>query len=222
MKTAALSVNGGGLALHFNFSHSVAAIREATLRYYYDCITLARDIGCPMINTISGHMVYGTSREQAWEWNRQCIDKVARRAREEGIVVALHTLTPAESRVMVTLDDALRMMHEIDLPNLKVMIDTADQNVTDPNLSDAVRKAGKNLAYVHCNDNSGEGRGDVHLPPGRGSIDWRAFFRALKEIGYDGAVTAQVHTGHPIDIDAWLYETHEYLSSVMRKEGVRS
>ena len=60
----------------------------------------------------------------------------------------------------------------------------------------------------------------MHLPPGRGSIDWRAFFRALKEIGYDGAVTAQVHSGHPVDIDGWLYETKEYLEAVMRREGV--
>ena len=222
LQTAALSVNGGGLALHLNFSHSVAAVREATLRYYLDCVVLARDIGCPMINMISGHMVYGTSREQAWEWNRQGMEQVARRAKEEGVIVALHTLTPAESRVMVTLDDALAMVREIGLPNAKVMIDTADQNITDPNLSDAVRKAGRSLAYVHCNDNSGVGQGDVHLPPGRGSVDWRAFFRVLKEVGYDGAVTAQVHTGHPVDIDAWLYESKEYLEAVMRKEGVRS
>ncbi len=222
LQTVALSVNGGGLALHLNFSHSVTAVREATLRYYEECIVLARDIGCPMVNMISGHMVYGTSREQAWEWNRDAMTAVARRAKEEGIQMVLHTLTPAESRVVVTLDDALAMMRQIGAPNLKVMIDTADQNITDPNLSDAVRKAGKDLAYVHCNDNSGFGQGDVHLPPGRGSVDWRAFFRALKEIGYDGTATAQVHTGHPVDMDAWMYETRDFLAGVMRETGVRS
>jgi protein FrlC len=221
LTTAALSINGGGLALHHNFSHSVAYVRDFTVRHYFDCIALARDIGCPMTNMISGHMVYGTSREQAWEWNRTCMTAVVRRAKDEGLTVVLHTLTPSESRVMVTLDDALQMMREIGEPNLKVMIDTADQNVTDPNLSDAVRKAGKDLAYVHTNDNSGIGQGDVHLPPGRGSIDWRMFFRALKEIGYDGTVTAQVHTGHPVDIDSWLYQTHDYLDRVMREAGVR-
>ncbi|OGO36788.1 MAG: hypothetical protein A2147_01090 [Chloroflexi bacterium RBG_16_57_8] len=217
IETCALSVNGGGLGLHLNFSHSIEAVRETTLQYYYDCIALARDIGCPLINMISGHMVYGTTREQVWEWNRAAMAKVAGRASDEGLTVAIHTLTPSEVTVIVTLDDALQMMREIDMPNLKVMIDTADQNITDPNLSDAIRKAGTDLVYVHCNDNSGTGQGDVHLPPGRGSIDWKSFFRVLKEIGYDGPITAQVHVGHPVDMDAWLYETKDYLRAAAKE-----
>jgi D-psicose/D-tagatose/L-ribulose 3-epimerase len=119
--------------------------------------------------------------------------------------------------VVVTLDDALQMMREIDSPRCKVMIDTADQNITDPNLSDAVRKAGKDLVYVHCNDNSGVGQGDVHLPPGRGAVNWRVFLSALEEIGYDGDLSVQVHTGYPIDIDAWAIESKEYLDGVLKQ-----
>ncbi|MDY6914181.1 MAG: sugar phosphate isomerase/epimerase family protein [Planctomycetota bacterium] len=170
LKTVALSVNGGGLALHINFSHCIEQIRNSSVEYYKQCVDLAKDIDCPLINMISGHMVYGTTRQQAWEWNRQCMKEVALYAGEKDVQVALHTLTPCESQVMVTLDDALRMMEEINSPSCKVMIDTADQNITDPNLCDAIRKAGKDLVYVHCNDNSGVGQGDVHLPPGRGTV----------------------------------------------------
>jgi len=219
LKTAALSVNGGGLGLHLNFSHSIDKVREETVKYYHDCIDLAVDIGVPIVNMISGHMMYGTTREQAWEWNRECMMKVVKKAEDKGIMIALHTLTPCESKVMVTLDDALRMMREIDSSNCKVMIDTADQNITDPNLCDAVRKAGKDLVYVHCNDNSGVGRGDVHLPPGRGTVNWEMFIRTLKEILYDGDLTVQVHTGYPIDIDAWAYESKQYLHQVLKNLG---
>jgi sugar phosphate isomerase/epimerase len=104
-----------------------------------------------------------------------------------------------------TLDDALQMMREINLPNSKVMIDTADQNIADPNLSDAVRKAAKDLFYVLRNDNNGVGQGDVHLPPGHGSVNRKVFFM-LKAIRYSGDLTVQVHTGYPIDIDAWAIE----------------
>lgn len=215
LEICALSVNGGGLGLHLNFSHCIEKIRETTVKYYCDCVDLAVDVGVPLVNMISGHMVYGTNREQAWEWNRECMKNIAKYAGDKGINLALHTLTPSESRVLVTLDDALQMMREINLPNLKVMIDTADQNITDPNLCNAIRKAGKNLVYVHANDNSGVGRGDVHLPPGRGTINWMMFIRTLKEIGYDGPVTVQVHTGHPIDIDAWCFESKQYLDKIL-------
>ncbi len=217
LEAVALSVNGGGLALHLNFSHSVEAIRKKSVEYYIDCVDMAADMGIPMVNMISGHMIHGTRREQAWEWNRECMREVVRHAEEKGIMMAIHTLTWCESRVVVTLDDALQMMREIKSPKCKVMIDTADQNITDPNLSDAVRKAGKDLVYVHCNDNDGVGQGDVHLPPGRGSVNWKAFFSALKEIKYSGDLTVQVHTGHPVDIDAWAMESKAYLENVLRQ-----
>lgn len=220
LETVGMSMNGGGLALHINFSHSIEQIRKTSVEYYKECVDLAKDIDCPRINMISGHMVYGTSREQAWEWNRQCMKEVALYAGEKGIQVALHTLTPSESRVMVTLDDALQMMNEINLESLKVMIDTADQNITDQNISDAIRKAGKDLVYFHANDNSGYGQGDAHLPPGRGNVDWKQVMRTLKEINYQGDMTAQVHVGHPVDIDSWCHESFEYLSNVMKEVGL--
>ena len=220
LQTASLSVNGGGLALHINFSHSIEQIREISVNYYKECVDLARDIDCPRINMISGHMVYGTTKEQAWQWNRECMKEVALYAGDKDVQVALHTLTPCESRVMVTLDDALQMMGEIDLPNLKVMIDTADQNITDQNISDAIRKAGPDLVYFHANDNSGHGQGDAHLPPGRGSVDWEQVMLTLKEVGYKGDMTVQVHVGYPVDIDAWCRESFEYLTAVKNKVGI--
>ena len=220
LETVALSVNGGGLALHINFSHSIEQIRKTSVDYYKECVDLASDIDCPRINMISGHMVYGTSREQAWGWNRQCMKEVALYAGEKNIQVALHTLTPCESRVMVTLDDALQMMHEINLDSLKVMIDTADQNITDQNISDSIRKAGKDLVYFHANDNSGYGQGDAHLPPGRGNVDWKQVLLTLKETGYQGDMTVQVHVGHPVDIDSWCRGSYEYLSKITEEVGI--
>jgi len=220
LETVGFSVNGGGLALHVNFSHSIEQIRKSSVQYYKECVDLAKDIDCPLVNIISGHMIYGTSREQAWQWNRQCMTQVTEYAAEKDILMAIHTLTPCESRVLVTLDDAMQMMREINLPNLKVMIDTADQNITDQNISDAIRKAGKDLVYFHANDNSGYGQGDAHLPPGRGTVDWKQVMLTLKEIGYKGDVTVQVHVGHPVDIDAWCRESYEYLTKVKQEVGV--
>lgn len=219
LEIAGLSVQGGGLGMHLNFSHSSPKVRKDTVDYYLDCVDLAADVGAPLINLISGHMVYGTALDQAWRWNRECIEQVVERAEKKDVLVAIHTLTPPESEVIVTLDDALRMMKEVGSDKLKVMIDTADQNVTEPNLTDAVRKVGKDLAYVHLNDNHGEGRGDIHLPPGRGDINWRKFVKTLKEIGYDGNMTVQVNVGYPIDIDAWAEESLDYMRKVLEEVG---
>jgi sugar phosphate isomerase/epimerase len=112
LEAVALSVNGGGLALHINFSHSIEAIRKKSVEYYIDCIDMAAEMGIPIVNMISGHMIHGTQREQAWEWNRECMHEVVKRAEEKHNDGASYA-TRCESRVMVTLDDALQMMREI-------------------------------------------------------------------------------------------------------------
>jgi len=89
--------------------------------------------------------------------------------------------------VIVTLEDTLKMTREVKSKKLKLIIDTADQNMTEPDLYSAVKKVGKELVYVYVNDNMGERRGDIHLPPGRGNMNWKFFIQTLKEIGYDSA-----------------------------------
>jgi len=218
LEITGLSVNGGTLALHLNLSHSNPKVRKQALDYLLDCIELAVDIECPIVNLISGHKVYPTTQEEAWEWNKEATIKVADEGEKKGIVVALHSLTPCESNVMVTLDDLIRMKNEIGHKNIKLCIDTADQNVTDPNLYSAILKAGDDLVYFHVNDNFGEKRGDIHWPPGRGNINWELVLVALKEINYKGCLMVQSHNiGGPIDIDGWALEAKRYLDPLIEK-----
>jgi len=221
LEVSGLSVNGGALALHLNLSHSNPKVRRNTIQYYKDCIELAVDIGCPIVNIISGMRVYGTTLEQAWKWNREAIEEIVDAAENTDVLLALHTLTPCESNVMVTLEDTMRMMKEVNSKKLKLLIDTADQNVTEPNLYSAIKKVAKDLVYVHVNDNMGERRGDIHWPPGRGNVNWELFFKTLKEVGYNGYLLVQVHSvGYPIDIDGWAYESKQYLDKLLDKLGI--
>ena len=218
LEISGLSVCGGALGLQLNLSHANPKVRMSTIQYYKDCVQLAIDIGAPLVNIISGMRVYGTTFEQAWKWNKEGIDEVVEAVEGTDITLALHTLTPCESNVIVTLDDALRMMNEVKSKKLKLTIDTADQNVTEPNLYSAVKKVAKDLVYVHFNDNGGERRGDIHLPPGRGNINWEFFIKTLKEVGYDGYLLVQIHSiGNPIDIDSWAYESKQYLEKILSK-----
>jgi sugar phosphate isomerase/epimerase len=52
---------------------------------------------------------------------------------------------------------------------------------------------------------------------GRNIGEDNMFLSALKEIGYDADVSVQVHTGYPIDIDAWTIESKEYLDGVLKQ-----
>jgi len=217
VRWAGLSVNGGALARQYNFSYSKKWVRDQSLDYYKKCLDVCAEMGIPRINVISGHMMADTGYEQAWTWNREAIAAIADYAAPLNVIPCLHTLTPSESRVVVTLDDTLRMLKELDKPNVRLQIDTADQNITDSNISDSVRKVAKYLDYVHFSDNDGLGLGLTHNIPGHGTVNWKRFVTELRDNGYDGYLTAQLYSGAPIDPDAWQEECFNYMKAVMEE-----
>jgi protein FrlC len=220
LEIVALSVVGGALAREYNFSYPKEWVRSDTIDYYKRCVELAAQIGCPRINLISGHMMWDTDFQQVWAWNREGMGEVVDYAASHNVMMCLHTLTPSESRVIVTLDDAIQMMREINSPSCKLMIDTADQNITEANLSDSVRKVAPYLEYVHISDNEGHGLGLTHNIPGHGTVNWGMFVGTLKEAGYKGYVTAQLYAAHPIDPDVWQHECYRYMRKVFEECGV--
>lgn len=70
-------------------------------------------------------------------------------------------------------------------------LDTGHANQNNLELSRAVGTLGKRLLALHINDNH-KGRGDEHLLPYMGDIDWEKFIRALVISGYSGDLTYEV------------------------------
>jgi sugar phosphate isomerase/epimerase len=83
-----------------------------------------------------------------------------------------------------TSDGVLKLIEDAGEPNAGCLLDVAHTHATKEHLALVVPKLKKRLMYVHLADN--DGSFSYHLPAGRGKIDFRAIFRSLKEIGYDG------------------------------------
>lgn len=57
---------------------------------------------------------------------------------------------------------------------------------------------GKKLLYTHIHDNLGDGR-DLHLLPGDGINDWKAYFSQITAIGYSGTLNLELSCYHRPD-----------------------
>lgn len=81
--------------------------------------------------------------------------------------------------------DLAGLLRELDHPRLALALDTGHANLTSGTVVETLA-AGVLLATTHVHDNNG--RQDAHEPPGRGTIDWPSWGRALDEIGYAGPI----------------------------------
>lgn len=94
----------------------------------------------------------------------------------------------------------LRIIKKVGAANLGVCLDTGHANVAGLDIPQAVRELGPHLFETHCNDNFGWFKrksrpetGDLHRPPGIGTINWVKVITAMNEIGFAGPVNFELN-----------------------------
>jgi protein FrlC len=177
-----LPAPGGGPG--FNVASPLPEERQHTIEQYKEVIELCADWGGQTVLYVAGWQIFGTSRKQAWAWSRDALREIAKTATDHGITIAVEP-TPTDSNLVESCDDAIEMMEEVGMPNVKVMFDTIHAMYRNEVLTDYVYQMGKNLHHVHLSDND-------RLPPGAGRGDFASLVSALKEIGYDGYLTMEI------------------------------
>ncbi|MGI9108830.1 MAG: TIM barrel protein, partial [Opitutales bacterium] len=92
-----------------------------------------------------------------------------------------------ETDFLNTCDQGLRLVKAVNLPNVKLHLDTFHMNIEEKNQAAAILKAGKHLGHFHA---CGTDRGT----PGNDSLDWKPIVAALKKIGYKNEVVIESFT----------------------------
>jgi D-psicose/D-tagatose/L-ribulose 3-epimerase len=107
---------------------------------------------------------------------------LARNAAEHGVTIGLEPVNRYESNAINTVADALAVIEDVGEPNVVVHLDVYHANIEEADFVSPVRQAGDRLGYVHIGESH---RGYL----GTGTIDFPAFFGALRDTGYTGPVT---------------------------------
>ncbi len=162
----------------------LAEERDATVRYYTEVIDLALDLGAEKVLYIAGWQIFGTSRQQAWDRSKDCLDQIASHADEKGITIVVEP-TAAATNLIETADDAMELMRSVARDNVKVMFDTLHALYRNEIPADYVRTMREDLVHVHVSDSG-------RVIPGEGRVDWIGLMQALNECGYNGYLTMEI------------------------------
>jgi D-psicose/D-tagatose/L-ribulose 3-epimerase len=150
-----------------------------------DALAVSRDLG----SAFMGGVLYSALRKYeraatraAWATSAEVIGRLAGRARGMGITLGLEPVNRYESNLINTGEQALEFIAATGADDITLHLDSYHMNIEEGDVAGAIRRYRGKIGYVHVNESH---RG--HL--GAGSIDFSAFFRALAEAGYQGAIT---------------------------------
>lgn len=127
--------------------------------------------------------------QETWEMNLQFMKELLKTAKEYDVVICLENM-PMLNFSISTPTQIVKFVNEINDDNFKVCLDTGHVAVFEGlSPAAAVREIGDKLRVLHVHDN--HGTDDDHLAPYSGIIDWEAFSKALKEVGFEGVISLE-------------------------------
>jgi len=133
------------------------------------------------------------------------LKRVLQRAADSDITVCIENLSE-NAEQMAPIFDAL--------PSLNLTLDLGHaQLLSDKNTSFGfIEKFPDRIRHIHLHDNLGgdSQTDDLHLPVGKGVVDFDAIFPRLNQIGYSGTMTLELK---PVEISANLDRVRQLLNA---------
>jgi sugar phosphate isomerase/epimerase len=179
-------------------------VAEIQVNYVEELARLAAELGSHLVRVFTGYEILGQPPAALWnrcvEALRWCADAVQPHGVTLGIQnhhdIGLHT------------DALLELLNDIARPNVKLMFDAWSPALRGEDLYEAAKKAAPFTVATTCADyirlpryayvpelvNYRALEPDLirAVPMGLGFIDYRAFFRGLKDGGFDGWVNYEM------------------------------
>ncbi len=102
------------------------------------------------------------------------------------VTIVLEPLNKAECNIVTNVDEGADLVRRAGHPNIRLLIDTYHMAKDNDPIESIVRAKGL-IAHAHCAEANGRG------PLGTTGEDQRPYFRALREIGYSGAISIEAN-----------------------------
>ena len=197
------------------FTNPKEDVRRGVVSYVKDCMDVAKELGSKMVNLWPGtdgvplKAPYWT----AWGWMVQGLQECADHAKDIGIKVSLEykLKEPSLFLLLSNSDALLRMLDDVGKEGMGATLDTGHAFQAKEHLPTVVQKFSKKLFHVHLDDNYSDWDDDLIV----GSVhNFKEFFKALKEVGYEGYLSLDLW---PIeDPDGAAVRSKEYITRLIK------
>ncbi len=136
------------------------------------------------IGSIKGNITNDEDRPKYLDILGNNLKKISDYAVKMKVTVLLEATNRLENNVLNTGKEIYDMIEQYHLKNFKILLDSFHVNIEETSISGCLKDAGKYLGYIHFGDNT-------RWYPGAGCFRFDEFNKAIKDIGYDGVLSAE-------------------------------
>lgn len=171
-----------------NIASPDSNIRAAGLDRLKWTIDMADALGASIIggpiHSAFAHFSGAPPTSDEKKWSVEMLQKAGDYAAQADITLCPEALNRFECYLINTMADLKDLLGKIDHPNVQAMYDTHHANIEEKSQQSAIETISQYLRHVHVSEND---RGT----PGKGAINWKEVFSALKNCNYSGWITIE-------------------------------
>ncbi len=188
-----------------NLASSDEAVVKNAVAFYTDILKKLEILD---IHTLGGGIYsywpvdYTKPIDKEGDWKRSVknVRTVGKIAQECGVDYCLEVLNRFEGYLLNTCAECRQFVEEVDVPAVKIMLDTFHMNIEEDSMTEAILLAGDRLGHFHVGENN-------RRLPGKGNLPWYQIGSALRAIGYDKNVVMEpfVKSGGKVESDIKIW-----------------
>ena len=209
LEVSAISTGQVFAALGLYLTHEDKKKRQEAILVLKGLVTLASEFGRIVnIGRARGFYTDAQTNQEAEELFLTSLYDIAQEADKKGVSIVIEPVNRYEINFINNLNECAELLKKLNMKNVGMMPDSFHMNIEDASFSKAFIDNAQYVKYVHLADSNRHAPGDGH-------IDFDEIFKALKKIGYDGWIAAEIL---PIPSpDEAASRAVKYLRNMLRK-----
>jgi len=186
LRVAAIGTGAGWVKHKLRLTDPDATVRRKAQQFIGAIVDFAGSFGAPAIlGSMQGRWEGNISREQALAWLAEALEQLGPRAHAHGVPFLYEFLNRYETNLFNRVADSLEFLNTLRTQNVKLLCDLFHMNIEEADVAAALRLAGPKLGHVHFADSN-------RRAIGMGHTDMKPVMTALRDVGYDGYLSAEV------------------------------
>lgn len=182
---AAMGTGAGWVRKKLSLTSGDFLVRKQAEEFIRAMIDTAGALGAPaIIGSMQGRWGEGIDRMTALGYLGEALNRLGEHAKLLGVPLLYEPVNRYETNIITGVTDGVAFVRTLATDGVKLLADLFHMNIEEVSIPDALRGAKGRLGHVHFVDSN-------RRPAGMGHIDYTPVAAALKEIGYDGFVSAE-------------------------------
>jgi sugar phosphate isomerase/epimerase len=137
------------------------------------------------IGRVRGQYCDELPKEVSYAYAVDAFKDISDYAGKKNVKIALETVTLMQTNFVNTVEDAVKVIKDVDNEYFRLMMDIFHLNIEEKNMFETIKNYAEYNIHVHLADNN-------RRYPGHCGLDFDRIIKAFKEVGYDGAFCTEI------------------------------